>query len=68
MRYVIVGICLTLLTSCGFHGKMTKTETGFEWKANRPCIIKKGKDGSIEVDGKSQPLILELPDVSAFGG
>ena len=48
-----------MISGCGFHGELTKTETGFKWKSNRPCVIKEDK---IEIDGKAQPLLdIKLP-------
>ena len=54
-KFTIVA-CLIFLSTClgcGFTGELKRTEDGFNWKANRPCII---KDGDIEVDGKGQKI------------
>ncbi len=53
----IILICLAL-SGCGFKGELTRTEAGFKWDANRPCLI---KQEGIEIDGKGEPIA--LPDI-----
>lgn len=58
-------ILLLLLTGCSFRGEVTKTDDGYEWKANRPCHIKMG---DFEADGKGEPFFnFEVP-VGKLGG
>ena len=53
MRYLFIVI---LLAGCSFTGKAEKTDVGWTWTANRPCLVKATAE-SIEVDGRTEPII-----------
>ena len=63
MRLIILIFCATSICGCSFTGRAWKTSEGWEWEANRPCVIKM-PDG-YECDGKTEPLInMKAPDMS----